>query len=233
MNEVGENVRAQYDDYYGSDELAEWRRLGAIDKVDNIRELSRELKINSVVDIGCGDGSIIERLASLNFAAEYHGFDISSSAIEAARAKGIRGARFCTFDGGALPLQPGQVDLAVMSHVVEHLEHPRFLIREAQRVASAVVVEVPCEHTLRLSRDYIADSVGHINFYTPTTIRRLVQSCGLTVEKQITRDCSLAVMRFNRPWLGVLQFAARKTALTLSSSVAPAVFVYHTALLCR
>jgi SAM-dependent methyltransferase len=233
MTAVSDGLKTHYDNYYGDPKLAEWRRLGAIDKVENICELCRGLDVQSVLDVGCGDGSIVGRLSDVNFGSEYIGVDISSSAIAAARAKKIARASFEVFDGSSLPFRDKEFDLVVMSHVVEHLEHPRNLIREAQRVGVHVVIEVPCEHTIRLPRDYVADPVGHINYYTPVTIRRLLQTCGLTVEKQITCGCSLAVMRFDRPWAGLCQHVVRETALRVASGLAPMVFVYHSALLCR
>jgi methionine biosynthesis protein MetW len=233
MGSVSDGIKAHYDDYYGDPHLAEWRRLGAIDKVENVRDLCRDLSVGSVLDVGCGDGSIIGRLVETKLGREHTGVDISSSAIAAARAKNIPGVRFEVFDGGSLPFREHQFDLVVMSHVVEHLEHPRILIREAQRVARHVVIEVPCEHTIRLRRNYLADPVGHINFYTPVTIRRLLQTCGLTVEKQITRGCSLEVMRFGRPWSGLCQHVVRQVALKTAPRVAPMMFVYHSALLCH
>jgi SAM-dependent methyltransferase len=234
VSAVDPQLRAHYDAYYGSAELAEWRRLGAIDKAQNIVDLCKGLSVATVLDIGCGDGSIIQRLGQLGFGRELHGVDLSASAIAAARAKTIAApSSFATFDGSTLPFESGRFDLAVLSHVVEHLEHPRVLVREAARVARNVVIEVPCEHTIRLRRDYAPAPVGHINFYTPKTIRRLVQTCDLTVAAQLTRGSSLAVMRFDRPWLGVLQFLLREATLRVAPGVAPAIFVYHSALLCR
>jgi ubiquinone/menaquinone biosynthesis C-methylase UbiE len=229
---VGSSVRDHYDEYYGGSELSEWRQLGAIDKAKNVLDLCRGLPVRSVLDVGCGDGSLLARLAAVNFAREYRGVDISGSAIREASTKAIDGAQFETFDGDALPFQPGTFSVALLSHVVEHLEHPRVLLHEAARVARYVVIEVPCEHTIRLSQDYVPDSVGHINFYTPKTIRRLVQTCGLNVEKQITRGCSLAVLRHSRPLSGVLQYMLREVTLRVAQRAAPAIFVYHSALLC-
>lgn len=233
MSSVGGELKNLYDNYYGDPKLAEWRRLGAIDKVENIVDLCRGLTIQRVLDVGCGDGSIISRLATVKLGADFVGVDISSSAIAAARAKQIAQASFDTFDGTALPFGDKQFDLAVMSHVVEHLEHPRILIREAQRVARHVVIEVPCEHTMRLPRDYAPDPVGHINYYTPTTIRRLVQTCGLSVDRQITRGCSLAVMQFDRQLAGTVQHVIRQVTLKVFPGLAPLAFVYHSALLCH
>jgi ubiquinone/menaquinone biosynthesis C-methylase UbiE len=234
MSAIGEDIQTQYDNYYGSEKLTRWRHLSAIDKVQNIIDLSRELRIDSILDIGCGDGSVISQLAEQGFAARYRGIDISTSAIAAAQARKIQGtASFERFDGATLPFEDKQLDLAVLSHVVEHLEHPRALLYEAKRVARHVIVEVPCEHTVRLPRNYATDPVGHINYYTPVTIRRLVQTCGFVVEKQLTRGCSLAAMRFQRPIAGVLQYAIREATLKVAPKLAPSIFVYHSALLCR
>ena len=72
-------------------------------------------------------------------------------------------------------------DLAILSHVLEHVEYPRKLISEAARVARNVFIEVPLEDNLKLSQDFVFDRVGHINFYSVRTIRLLVQSCGMRI----------------------------------------------------
>lgn len=227
---VSTEIRTHYDTYYGDARLKEWRRLGAIDKVENIVELSQGLKIESVVDIGCGDGAIIARLSEINFAKSYTGVDISESAIGLARARGIANARFERFDGEGFQ---GQYDLAIMSHVVEHLENPRTLISAARRIARHVIVEVPCEHNVKLPTDFRPDPTGHINFYTPKTIRLLLQTTGLTVDKQITRGCSLEVMQFNSKLKGTVQHLIRQSTLAVYPRLATSLFCFHTALLCH
>lgn len=230
MGSVSEEVRRHYDAYYGDARLAAWRRIGAVDKAANVRELCASLGARSLLDVGCGDGALLARLADLGFATERVGLDISASAIAAARAGGVA-ARFETFAGDTLPFERKSFDLAILSHVVEHLEHPRVLLHETRRVARHVFVEVPCEHTLRLPRDYAPDPVGHINFYTPTTIRTLLQTCGFTVERQIVRGSSLEALRFERPLGGALQWAVREAALAVAPRLAAAIFCYHSALL--
>lgn len=230
---VGENILDQYRDYYGSLQLKEWRRLGAIDKVDNIQELVSGITAAAAIDIGCGDGAVIAEMAERGVAARYVGVDISASAIEMASVRHAPGADFRVFDGEVVPFPDKAFDIAILSHVVEHLEDPRALLQEARRVGKRVLVEVPCEHTLRLSRDYHPTPVGHINFYTPVTIRRLLQTCGLVVERQITKGCSLSVMRFESPRAGLAKYILREAALRLAPRWAPSLFVYHTALLCR
>jgi ubiquinone/menaquinone biosynthesis C-methylase UbiE len=230
---VGEKIVDQYRDYYGNSQLSEWRRLGAIDKVENIRELVGSVPLGAVVDIGCGDGAVITEMARMGVAGRYVGVDISESAIQMAAGRSVAGAAFRVFDGDCVPFADKEFDIAILSHVVEHLENPRRLLQEARRVGKKVLVEVPCEHTIRLSRDYLPTPVGHINFYTPITIRRLLQTCGLEVERQITKGCSLPVMKFESPRGGLAKYLLREAALKVSPRWAPGLFVYHTALLCR
>lgn len=232
MTQVSNEVAELYEHYYDSYNPEEWR-LGAIDKAANIVELCAGHDIQSVIDVGCGEGSIINRLAELKFASNYTGLDLSRPAIHAARQRSIPGASFDSFDGSRIEHSDKSFDLAVLSHVVEHLEHPRALIREAHRVARWLVIEVPCEHTWRMPRDYVATPTGHINFYTAATIRRLAQTCGLVVDRQIMRNCSLQVMQLYGKYRGWVQHAIRTTALAIAPPLAPHIFVYHNALLCR
>ena len=93
-------------------------------------------------------------------------------------------------------------DLAVLSHVLEHAEHPRRLLAEASRVARVLFVEVPLEDTWRLARDFTPDAVGHINFYSMASLRRLVQSCGLEVlDERVVPPGRAIALGFTGPML--------------------------------
>ena len=78
--------------------------------------------------------------------ARFDGFELSAPAIEIARSRGIpRAGRLEAFDGARVPADDGAYDLAVLSHVLEHVPDPLPLLREAARVARRVLVEVPLE----------------------------------------------------------------------------------------
>ena len=72
------------------------------------------------------------------------GFELSPPAAEIARARGVA-RRVEVFDGLDVPAEDGAYDLAVVSHVLEHVPEPMSLLREAMRVAPAVLIEVPLE----------------------------------------------------------------------------------------
>jgi len=230
---VSSEVRLNYEDYYEEGD-SEWRRLCAIDKVDNILSLCGDLPHDSIIDIGAGEGSILQRLSDLDFGAELYGLEISPSGVETTKNKEIENLIDChLFNGYDIPYDEKKFDLAVVSHVIEHVEFPRRLTYEAARVARYLFIEVPLEHTVRLGHDYTADKVGHINFYSPKTIRRLAQTCNLRVLRQETTNSSRAVCGYFTGKKGVAQHFVRSVMLKAFPRIAPAIFCYHAAMVCE
>jgi ubiquinone/menaquinone biosynthesis C-methylase UbiE len=230
---ISADLQNHYANYYATGD-SEWRRLGALDKAANIVALCRDLPHDSVLEIGAGEGSVLTRLSELSFGRELYALEISPTGLETIRNRRIPGLVECApFDGYGIPYGEARFDLAVLSHVVEHVEHPRRLLCEAGRVARQVFVEVPLEDTARLPPDFTFDSTGHINFYSPKTIRRLVQTCGLEVLRQKTTTPSKAVHRFKKGARGVVDYHVKKGLLALAPRLAPHLFTYHSALVCR
>ncbi len=146
---VSKALTENYSKYYEHNaSLSEWRRLGAIDKCANIIQLCSGFDRKEVLEIGCGDGSILQRLSSTGFSSRYTGLEISASGVRAVREKNIPGTSVELFDGYELRFADKQFNLAILSHVIEHAEYPRRLIQEAARVASRVFVEVPARGQL-------------------------------------------------------------------------------------
>ena len=229
---VADELRTNYADYYQDGE-SEWRRLGAVDKADNIVRLCGHLPHRSVLEIGAGDGSILYRLSELNFGEELYALEISSSGVETIQRRRIPRVVECRlFDGYDVPYDDNRFDLAILSHVVEHVEHPRRLINEAARVAKHVFVEVPLEDMSRLRSDFVLDRVGHINFYSQRTIRWLLQSCGLRVLGQIVTNPSKGTYTYSSGRKGLLHYYIKQILLTVLPGFATRHFCYHASLVC-
>ncbi len=229
--DVRQEIRSQYDGYY-SDGPSEWRRRGAVDKAANILALCGDLAASSVIEIGAGDGAILSRLSELGFGKELYALEISTSGVAVILRQRIPRVVECkVFDGYQVPYEDGRFDLAVLSHVVEHVEHPRQLLHEAARVARYVFVEVPTEDISRRPRDYAPDHVGHINFFSPRTIRWLLQSCGLTVLRQVTTNPSKATYGYQTGVRGLVHYEIKRLLLRWAPRVATRHFCYHEALL--
>lgn len=223
---------ATYRDRYAGG-ASEWRRLGAVDKAENVVALCAALPHASVLEIGAGEGALLRRLSELGFGDALHALEISPSGANAIEAQAIPRVRECRlYDGARIPYEDARFDLAILSHVLEHVEHPRALLYEAARVARCIFVEVPLEDTLRLPADFAFDSLGHINAWSPKTFRRLVQSCGLRVLGQITVNPSRELYAFRRGRTGWLAHALKQALLALAPGVATRLFTYHAALVC-
>ena len=175
---------------------------------------------------------MLHRLSELGFGHQLYAAEISRSGVDVIERREIPRLVECRlFDGPTCPGTTRTFDLAILSHVVEHLEHPRQLLAEAARVARHVFVEVPTEDISRRAKDYAPDRVGHINFYSPRTIRWLLQSSGLRVVTQVTTNPSKAVYAYHAGRTGLVHYHTKELLLRLAPALATRHFCYHEALL--
>ena len=101
MNElnISDELKNNYQDYYANGD-SEWRRIGAIDKAKNIILLCGKLPDTSILEIGAGDGSILNRLSELNFGDNLYALEISQSGVDTIINKCIPRLAECKlFDG--------------------------------------------------------------------------------------------------------------------------------------
>lgn len=235
---VSQHLLENYKDYYKDGDNPEgdayWRKIGAIPKVDNIVSLCAAYPHKSIIEIGAGEGSVLQELSARKFADELYAIDISESGIKKIKERQIDTLKECnTYDGYTIPYAENQFDIAVLTHVVEHLENPRILIYEASRVAKHLFIEVPLEHTIRMPNDFTFNRVGHINDYTPTTIRRLVQTCNLEILGQVVTNHSKAVHIHPEGKSSALNYEIKKYLLKLFPKLAVNLFTYNSALICQ
>ena len=231
--EVSERLKCKYDHYY--DGQREGRRLVAIEKVAAIVSLCMGYPHGRILEIGCGEGSVLARMAEICFGEALYGLDISRSGIEVVARRGIGSLVECkVYDGYNVPYSDVDFDLAILTHVVEFLEYPRRLIREAARVAKYVFVQVPLQDTLRLPMDYRENKSRQINVYSEKTIRHLLQTCELEILFQKVSNYSMPfhVYLAGRT-KGVLFYWVKQGLFKLMPPVAKRCFTYNSSLVCR
>lgn len=231
---ISEKLKKNYDSYYSEGSEEQWRTIGAVDKANNILDLCSQIEPSSVIDVGSGEGSVLEVLAKNHFGSEYTAIDISESGIQEIKRKGLNNLSDArVFDGMEIPYGDKTFDLAILSHVVEHLEFPRQLLYEAKRVARFTFIEVPLEDNFRLRKDFVFSRTGHINFYSPKTIRRLVQTCGFEILKQKTSITSMRGYAFAGGKKGILNYWIKRLFLSTSPYLSTKVFTYHNSILAK
>ena len=135
------------------------------------------------MEIGCGDGALLAEIGARGPGEQLEGFELSETAVAIARARPLPRVRaISAFDGARLPVGDGAFDLAVLSHVLEHVPEPHALLAEAARVAAVVAVEVPLEDNRsarRPAKRAEAARIGHVQAFARADVRRLSTAAGL------------------------------------------------------
>ncbi len=174
---VEKDLQTKYDAAYTGHNV-EWRALGARQKVEHIVELSETFSWNRVLEVGAGDGSILDLLDKHNFCKELYAVEISKSGIEQIEKRKLSALKEVKlFDGYKIPYEDKYFDLVVFSHVLEHVEFPRAILREIARVSKYQIIEVPRDYKPNVDKriaHFLA--YGHISVYTPTLLRYLLKS---------------------------------------------------------
>jgi ubiquinone/menaquinone biosynthesis C-methylase UbiE len=135
----------------------------------------------TLLDAGCGEGFVIDYLASRNPSLKLTGIDLDEKAIEYATSHFGERARFRSGSVYKLPFSDSSFDTVLCSEVLEHLDDPNRAVGELQRVArNYVVVTVPHEPYFgwlnRLGQFFgINPDPGHVNFWTSNTFQAFMR----------------------------------------------------------
>ena len=124
-----------------------------IDLQARVLDLAAPASSETILDVGCGNGTYLAELARRGFAGRVLGVDLSLGMLAAARqrlsqigAAGAAGARdgssepgvpivgLANADATALPLGDGAADLALAPHMLYHVPDPADALRELRRV---------------------------------------------------------------------------------------------------
>jgi SAM-dependent methyltransferase len=170
--------------------MGRWRALGARSKAAHIEALCARvgLRPRTVVEIGCGDGAVLAEIDRRGLAGVLDGFELSPTAARFARNRGVA-RRVEAFDGERVPAETHEYDLAVLSHVLEHVPDPLPLLTEAARVAPHVLVEVPLEDNRsarRPAKRRLAEQSGHLHAFSRAGIDALLHDAGLQAQAELT-----------------------------------------------
>jgi methionine biosynthesis protein MetW len=91
-----------------------------------------------VLDVGCGDGQLMELLQSER-GARTRGLEVEQAGVNACVAKGL-----AVVQGNAdadLPVYPDDAyDVAILSKTIQELARPKFVLDELSRIARRVIV---------------------------------------------------------------------------------------------
>jgi ubiquinone/menaquinone biosynthesis C-methylase UbiE len=173
--------------------------LGARPKAQNIAEMCGRTKYKRVLEYGAGEGSLLNEVYSLGLFSELYAVEISSSGIDRINERNIVNLKEAKlFDGYQIPYPDDFFDLVYCSHVIEHVEHPRLILRELKRISKRQIFEVPLDYKVGIDRNMgHCMKTGHINVYTPSLFKFLLRSEGFDILKEHSAEVSVEAVRFN------------------------------------
>lgn len=154
--------------------------------LDTVDDSVATIRPSSILDVGCGEGVVTERLARLTGVTTV-GVDLGDETLQAEWAE--RDAALVSFQPASvyeLPFDDASFECVCALEVLEHLERPQDALAEMSRVAArAVLVSVPREPLWRIShvlagRDVcsLGNTPGHINHWSSREFRRCVSAYG-------------------------------------------------------
>ena len=178
-----------------------YREADALEQVDlSLVAYVAEHGGRRLLDLGCGLGGYSKVLADRGF--DVVAYDVLPDYVERARALGVDAH---AFDGVRLPLGDGAVDTVFLLEVLEHLEDPAALLREARRVARRNVLVTTPNATQSFGHVPVEFShmldVDHKQFFTVTSMQALLDEVfGSGVVEQVAPlDRELAGLVLPRP----------------------------------
>lgn len=155
-----------------------------------VEDAVREASPASLLDVGCGEGVVTERIARAVPDARVVGLDVADPEL-VAEWEGRRSGNVDFRPGSAyaLPYGDDEFDVVCALEVLEHLERPADALAELARVAARrVVASVPREPIWRVanvaSGRYVRDlgnTPGHVNHWSMAAFRRFVGRAGKVV----------------------------------------------------
>lgn len=157
-----------------------------------------------IIDIGCGSGTFSRALAKKYPKAQITGVDISEHAINFARRKNAKEANIGNLDFisasiSAIPVKNGSFDVAIVSHLIEHVENPENDLKEVNRILKrngVLILTTPNYFSLwplaemvfdrtMAEKNYSLDE-QHISRFTAFSIKKPVNNAGFAVQSQKT-----------------------------------------------
>jgi len=133
-----------------------------------------EYELQSIADVGCGEGSNLFFLRSIFPKAKLYGFDVSITALETAKSN-VDG-NFALLDiQKDTPQQ--KFDLVFCSDVVEHLEDDEKAIRNLWQITGKYVLIATIQGHMRANEKHI----GHIRNYEYGELRQKMERAGFNI----------------------------------------------------
>jgi SAM-dependent methyltransferase len=189
-------------DKYGSTNPVVRRLMATFERT--LDELFTKADPASILDVGCGEGVLVQQWAQRLVDRRVVGIDLEDPSIQAEWAKRqAPNLEYRVMKAENLPFADGEFDMASAIEVLEHVPDPEHTVAEMARVAARwLLVSVPREplwRGLNMARGaYLRDlgnTPGHLNHWSKRSFVALLQRHGEVVEARSPFPWTMLLVR--------------------------------------
>jgi 2-polyprenyl-3-methyl-5-hydroxy-6-metoxy-1,4-benzoquinol methylase len=189
-------------DKYGSTNPVVRRLMAAFERT--VDELLDRAAPGSLLDVGCGEGVLVERWARRLDGARIVGIDLEEESIQAGWSEHqAPNLEYRAMAAENLPFAPNEFDLASAIELLEHVPDPEHTLAEMARCARRhLLVSVPREPLWRMLNaargaywSELGNTPGHVNHWSKRSFGRLLSRHGDIVEVRSPFPWTMALVR--------------------------------------
>jgi len=144
-----------------------------------IADVVKSLAYDTVLDVGCGQGSLLQAIAPLRPGSRYAGVDFSEKALAVARHR-VPQAEFAWLD-----LTQGHLDrrfdLVLCTDVLEHIEDDAAALANVAGMAGRYLVVSTLQGRMRR----FEATVGHYRNYRRGQVQAMIEALGFRTERVV------------------------------------------------
>ena len=140
-------------------------KLGLLYKRFFLHPFLLKLAGNVFLDVGCGIGLLLKSGSS-----KAVGLDINKYNVNQIKDQGLNAILIP--ESGIFPVEDNSFSSVIIDQVIEHLEDPKYVLKEIDRVLSSpgnLIVGLPLERGFQSDPD-------HVHFYTPASAIDLIEN---------------------------------------------------------
>lgn len=170
-----------YNDNTYLEKNTNWHEDDSIWKYNHIKSMISKISYNSVVDVGCGAGKILELFQNDFSSKEFYGYDISQN-LQNFWDK--RNPQIKFFSKNILEMEI-KYDLLLLIDVFEHVEDYYMFLRKLNSKSNYFIFHIPLDMFVlaSLTNNYKQKkaSVGHLHYFDHNTALSVLEDTGYKV----------------------------------------------------
>ena len=151
------------------------------------------IDVKKVLDLGCGEGFVINKLSKFYSYLEITGVDIDTKALDLARNLNPR-AKFIECDINNFQCEKKSFELVMLIEVLEHMKKPDEILRIVKNITSKyALISIPHEPLFRISNFLrcknffrLGNDPEHLQNWSKGQFLRLLEKNGFKILKTAT-----------------------------------------------